>query len=215
MAYTVTDLTSDVRNRLDDSNFSSTLITQFLNDTQREIFNRHRLDVLEGSYSADLTIDTHVYNLPAAVQTIETFRITDPDGDEKDLTGSYMTIREFDNRFPDPAGDSSGEPYAWTIREDNFYVYPKPDVAYTVDIRYIGKPTELTAGADVPELPERYREALILGVLHRAHKFNDDYDLAQFEQSQFESQLLDINVGLNARQSGKPHVMRVNGRRAA
>ncbi len=214
MAYTLGQLVTDVRNKLDDSNFDSTLIKEFVNDAQRYIVNKHYFKFMEGTYSAPLTIDTFSYDLPSDVETVETFRFTDPDGQEHDLTDHYLTFIEFDNLFPDPAGDDNGVPRHWTIREGNFLVYPKPDQAFTLNIRYKKIPTALSGDSDVPQIPERYKEMLVLGALVRAHKFNDNYDLAQVEQNALDELLLDAVAKTYTRQTGRPAVMRVNGRRA-
>lgn len=213
MAYTLGQLVTDVRNKLDDSSFDSTLIKEFINDTQRYIVNKHYFKFMEGTYSSTLTIDSHSYDLPEAIGTVEGFRITNPDGDETDLTGNFMTFQEFDHRYPDPAREDNGKPWRWTIREDNFLVFPKPDKAYTLDIRYIKDPTTLSDDSDVPDIPERFKELLVLGALSRAHKFNDNYDLAQVEQAALDEQLLDVVAKTYTRQT-RPLRMRVNGRRA-
>lgn len=214
MAYTLGQLVTDVRNKLDDSNFDATLIKEFINDAQRYLVNKHRFKFMEGTYSGDLTIDQFSYDLPSGVAEVETFRITDPANEEIDITGNYLNYKEFDSQFPDVLADDNGEPHWWTIREGNFLVYPKPDQAYTIDIRYQKDPTALSADADVPDVPERYKELLVLGALVRAHKFNDNYDLAQAEQVMLEEQILDVVARTYTRQTGRPHIMRANGRRA-
>lgn len=214
MAYNLGQLVTDVRNKLDDSNFSSTLIKEFINDAQRYVVNKHNWRFMEGTYTAGLTIDQFSYDLPSDVGEVEGMRITDPSGDEADITDRFLTWKEYDKKFPDPAEDDSSKPYFWTIRENNFLLYPKPDTTYTLDIRYQKIPTALSGDSDVPEVPERYKELLVLGALIRAHKFNDNYDLAQVEQASLDELLLDAVANTYTRQSGRPVVMRVNGWRA-
>lgn len=211
MTYNVGQIVTDVRNKLDDSNFSATLIKEYLNDAQREMVNRHKFKFMEATYTASLTTGTYSYSLPTAVDIVEGFRITDPSGNEVDLTNNYLTFEEFDNRFPDPDEQGTAKPHWWTIREDSFLLYPRPDNTYSLDIRYQKQPTALSDDSDVPDVPERYKELLVVGILSRCHKFNDNYDLAQVEEEKFDKLLLDVNAKNYTRQTGRPTIMKVNG----
>lgn len=213
MAYNLGQLVTDVRNKLDDTSFDSTLLKEFINDAQRYLTNKHQWRFMEGNYQQVTVADDFDYTLNADVETVETLRYTAPDNEEKDLTGDYIEPSEFDYKYPDPAADNSGKPHTWTIKEGELLLYPKPDAVYTLDIRYQKLPTELSADIDVPDVPERFKELLVLGALVRAHKFNDDYDLAQEEQSYMDEQVLDAVANTYTRQS-RPTIMRVNGRRA-
>lgn len=208
MAYTLGQLVSDVQNKLDDTSFSTTLIKQFINDTQREVALKYNFPFLEASYTGSLTIDQYIYDLPTGVDTIEGLRITAPTGSEADITDFYLPFRDFDKKFPDPAEDNSGTPKYWTIRDQNYYLYPKPDKAYTLDIRYQKIVDTLSSDSDVPEIPERYQEILVLGALARAHKFNDEYDLADYEDRKMEELLNELSQRSNKRQTGKPSRMK-------
>jgi hypothetical protein len=212
MAYTLSQLVTDVRGKLDDTNFSSTLIKDFINDTQRYIVNKHHFKFMEDTYTQVLTIDDYEYALGADVEVIESLRITSPSGKEVDITDGYLTYIEFDQKHPLPSEDDSNTPDSWTIREDQLFLYPKPDAAYTLTIRYQKKPTTLSSDSDVPEVPERFKELLVLGALVRAHKYNDNYDIAQAEQATLDELLLDAVSKTYTRQN-RPTIMRVNGRR--
>lgn len=214
MSYTLGQLVTDVRNKLDDTSFSSTLIKEFINDAQRYVVNKHRFKFMEGSYTQVTTIDDFDYDLQSDVDTIESIRITAPSGEERDITSGWVTYQEYDALYPDPTEVSSGTPYRWTVRNDDLLLFPKPDAAYTLTIRYQKTPTALSADGDIPDIPERYKELLVLGALIRAHKFNDNYDLAQVEQAALDELLLDTVARTYTRQTGRPVQMGVNGRRA-
>lgn len=213
MAYNVSQIKTDIRNKLDNPSFDSTLLIDFINDAQREMVNRHNFKFMEATYTGALTTGEYSFDLPTDVSEVETFRITNPSGEEIDLTKNYITYAEFDNLYPDPAEQDNGKPYRWTIRENNFLIYPAADQAYTLEIRYQKAPTVLSVNADVPDVPERFKELLVTGALARAHKFNDNYDIAQVEEAKFEKLLLDVVAKTYTRQTGRPHIMRVNGRR--
>lgn len=208
MAYTLGQLVADVQSKLDDTSFDSTLIKQFINDAQREVAIKYNFPFFEASYSGSLVIDTYIYLIPSGIDTIEGMRITDPSGDEVDITRNYLDFRTFDQRFPDPSENESGVPRYWTVRDGNYYLFPKPDKTYTFDIRYQKIPTTLSADADVPEVPERFQEILVLGALSRAHKFNDEYDLADFEDRKMEELLFEASQRSSKRQTGTPSKMK-------
>jgi len=54
------------------------------------------------------------------------------------------------------------------------HVYPVPSSADAVQMRYIFIPTLLSAGADVPVVPERFHRILTFGALWQAYRLEDD-----------------------------------------
>ena len=49
MAYTTGALVTQIQNKLDDTSFSTSILKQFLNDTQREIFNMRMSKFVEAT----------------------------------------------------------------------------------------------------------------------------------------------------------------------
>lgn len=213
MAYTTGQLVTDVQNRLDDTGFSSTILKQFLNDTQREITNGRFFRFMEGSQNYTLNVGTaEITNgggLPTNYQTPILLRNT-YSGYEGILP--YMDYTQFRTQYAGADNATDAAPRLWYEYAGSIYVYPAPDVAYTVTMDYLKKATELALDADVPQVPEEWRELMVLGTYKRALEYNDDFDLAQAVQFKFEELLLDMTRRLSGRQVGVPSIIGINRR---
>lgn len=184
MAYNVGNLISQVQSRLDDTGFASATLMQFLNDTQRQITNEYRLPFMEATASFTTVIGTaSIGSLPSNFQMAINLTVTSPDSNEKVIP--YMEYEEIDHRYPDPTDDTTGPPAYWYIFNGTINLSPRPDAAYGLTLRYLKKPTELTANADVPAIPEEYQEILVLGAHKRALQLNDNFDQAQLINQEY------------------------------
>lgn len=214
MAFTAGDITTKVQLRVRDTGYSSTEILNFLNDTQNDIFNEYRLPFMETTQGYTLTSGvsdiTDGAGLPANyVQAIDLILTTD--GREKVLP--FRDIREIDALYPD-ADDtdahSSGVPSCWYKFGETIKVFPVPDAAYTVTLRYFKKPTLLDADADIPEVPSEFEELLVVGAAYRVLQVKDNYDQAAILQNKYDELLQKLVVKSSQAQVGAPTRIRVN-----
>lgn len=183
MAYTLGDLRTTVRNRIADPNFSTALIDQFINDEQREIFGYYDLPFNRAVTTHTLTSGTNTINLPAGHQKTKGLRIIAPQNDDRDLSRFYLPWNRFKQNFREASYYSDTDPTYWSIYDTQIVFSYNSDKNYTLQHDYLITPTELTEDADVPELPEEFREILVLGAMVRAYEVNDDNDIAQYQQS--------------------------------
>lgn len=66
------------------------------------------------------------------------------------------------------------------------HVYPQPSSADAVQMRYIYIPALLTAGTDVPVIPERFHRILVFGALWQAYRLEDDPQSGDEYETMFE-----------------------------
>lgn len=212
MAYTTGALVTKVQNKIDDSGFSSTKIIDFLNDTQREIFNGRLLRFMETSDTFTATVgQASVGTMPTDFQMPIDMRITDPDGYVKKL--QYVDYKIIDELYPEPTVNGNGIPDTWYEYGGQIYVNPTPSVAVTLTLRYYKRPTELSTSSDVPSIPEEFQELLVLGATRRCLQHNDSYDQAGVLQvNEFEPMLNDMTRRFGPRKQDGPYQMRINRR---
>lgn len=125
----------------------------------------------------------------------------------------YVDVREIDNLYPDPDDTSinpSGQPTKWYFYADTIKVFPVPDEAYTLSLRYFKKPTLLSSDADVPELPSQFEEILVVGAAYRVLQVKDNYDQAAILQNKYDEILQKLVVKYSQAQVGSPIRMRIN-----
>lgn len=213
MAYQLSTLVPKVQDRLQDSSFSSSLITQFLNDAQRELLNGKYLPFMEASQTYTVAVGvadlTNGVGLPTNYQSALYVRNT-TSGNRGAIP--YITYQDFLETYPDAAGASNGVPAMWYLYAGTINLYPKPASAYTFALDYVKAPSELTADADVPSIPEAFQEVLILGAYKRGLEFNDDFDQAAVVQTKIDELVEQMVVRLAPKQAGAVRTIRPNKR---
>lgn len=214
MAYTTGEIVTKVQSRVRDSGFSSSEIKNYINDTQNDVFNEYRLPFMQTTQDYTLTVGvsdiTNGSSLPSNyVQAIDILLTTS--GQEKVLP--YRDIREVDALNPD-ADDQTvnprGVPQYWYYYAETIRVFPEPDAAYTLTLRYYKKPTLLSADADVPEIPSEHEELLVVGAAYRVMQVKDNYDQAGVLENKYDELLQKLVVKSSQPQVGTPTRMRVN-----
>lgn len=208
MAYTLSNLVSQVQAKLDDTGFSSGTIKQFINDTQREIFNSYTLRFMESSTTLTATIGSAVAGtLPADYQIAIDLRITAPVNYAKLLLP--IDYKELDSY--NPAQTTNGVPSYWYEFGTSISTDVPAVSALTYTLRYYRTPTELLADADVPVIPSEFQEVLVLGAFKRCLQLNDSYDQAAVIQiNEFDPLISRMVQRFGPRQQGGPARMKVN-----
>lgn len=209
MAYDLSHIRNRVINdKLDDPTYDSGVVDNFINDTQREIFNSAELPFTEKVFSGQVPVDEYIFQFPLDYQVAQALVITDPQDQKRDIMKYYMGFREFNRAYPVPSQNDSGVPLAWTSHGNKMYFSRPTDQQYQLDLSYNKSPIKLEADADVPEVPEAFEEALVLGAYWRVLERNEDFDLAAFiRNGDYQDQLDLMAQRLGKRQSGKPNRM--------
>lgn len=212
MAYNLGTLVSTAQSRLRDTSFSSTLLKQFCNDAQRELFNNHRLRFMESSTPMTTSTGSQsLSSLPSNFQLALDLRITSPASYATLL--QFMTEDDFDKSYPQPSLAGNGVPFLWYDSAGIPKIFPQADaLGYTITMRYLKTPVELSADADVPEIPAEFQEILILGMIVRAEQTKENFDQAMYLQQGLDELILDMVKRFGFRQAGGPIIMPLNGR---
>lgn len=214
MAYTTGDIVTRVQQRIRDTGYSSTEIKGYLNDTQNDVFNEYRLPFMETTQTYTLTPDVSDISNGAGLPAnyVQALDITLTSSGRESVL-QYVDVREIDNLYPDPDDTSinpSGQPTKWYFYADTIKVFPVPDEAYTLSLRYFKKPTLLSSDADVPELPSQFEEILVVGAAYRVLQVKDNYDQAAILQNKYDEILQKLVVKYSQAQVGSPIRMRIN-----
>lgn len=214
MAYQTSDIVTLVQKRVRDSNYDSTEIVGYLNDTQNDVFNEYRLPFMETIQNYTVTIGVSDITNNGGLPTNYTQAI--------DLTNTYTSnegvIRykdttEIDTLYPDPDDTTvnvSGVPKYWYFYAQTIKLFPVPDKAYTLTLRYYKKPTLLSANSDVPSIPSQFQELLVVGAAYRVLQVKDSYDQASVLQNKYDELLQKLVMQTAQNQVGQPHQMAIN-----
>lgn len=214
MSYILSDIRTKVRQRVRDTGYDSSEITNYLNDTQNDVFNEYRLPFMEATQDYTLTTGvadiTNGSGLPANFVLPIDVTLTSA-GQEKLLT--VRDTREMDYLYPDYENSTNyptGAPTNWYKYGQTIKVFPEPDQAYTLTLRYYKRPTLLSADADVPSLPSEFEELLVVGASYRVLQVKDNYDQAGILENKYQELLDKLVMKYSRNQTGIPTIMRIN-----
>ena len=213
MPYQLSDIVTKVQQRVRDTGYSSTEITNYINDTQNDVFNEYALPFMQSTQDYTLTIDepdiTNGSGLPAdyaqAITLVNTFN-----GNKEVIP--YIDFTVLEEEYPDPEDLTqypSGSPLYWYIYDQTIKVYPAPEQAYTVTLKYRSKPVVLSADADVPQIPSEFEELLVSGASYRVLQVKDNYDQAGIHQNKYDEILQKLVKRYSVPQTGSPLRMRI------
>jgi hypothetical protein len=190
MDYTLQAIVRRVQtDKLDDDEFDTGVISNYVNDTQRDIFNQFELPFQEKIFAGTVPASSSMFKLPDDLAQLQHATMVDVPG----FFGTRMQWRDFFTKFPDNANQTPGKPTAWTLYAGNI-VFDKPIDADTVlTMFYVRKPITLVQGTQVPEIPEEFAELLVVGAYIRCLKFNEDFDQAAYVEIEY-NKMLDLLV---------------------
>ena len=183
-----------IRNRiavdkLDDEEYDPSVIDNFINDTQRDIFSEYELSFMEKIYSGTIPTGVTMFNLPNDVSVVQSQVVTNPGGKQMDIGDNYMPFREFNKRYPTPANNAAGPVRYWTSYAGKMILSQPTDGEYTMDIFYIKKPVYLSGDNDQPDIPEEFEELLVLGGFARVQDREGDTDLSLVTEQKYNRKL--------------------------
>lgn len=216
LAYQLSDIVTKVQQRIRDTGYSTSEITNYINDTQNDVFNEYRLPFMQTTQNYTLTQGvsdiTDGVGLPANyVQAID-LTLTST---ALEQVLPYRDFTWIDDQYPDPDDTSrnpAGIPRYWYKYGETIKVYPVPVSAETLTLRYYKKPTLLGSDADVPEIPSEFEELLVSGAAYRVLQVKDNYDQAAIHENKYNELLQKLVVKYSIPQVGSPIRMRINRR---
>ena len=207
MSYQLSTCRTRIQQKLDNTAFDQTKLTQFVNDGQRDIFSTYKFPFMEREASLTTTAgQVTVSTLPTDFQSTISLRRYTPSYKAGMLR--YVEYEDFDELHPNPTVGDNAIPVEWTLFNKTITVFPKADDAYTLKLRYYKKPAELVNDSDVPEIPEEHSEILVLAGYKRALMHDDNYDQAQVVQQDVDQLAQAMIIRLSKRSTGQVHVIR-------
>jgi len=179
MGYTLADIRNRVQvDKLDDEEYSSSIIDNFINDTQRDIFNECELPFMEKIFSGTIPVGSTIFAFPTDLAQPQSMVVVSPTGVARDIESGEMEFRDFNRAYPVPTINTPSEIRNWTLYGGKMLLSAPTDVEYILSTFYIKKPVLLSSDTDVPELPEEFEELLVLGAYKRVLERDGDFDLA-------------------------------------
>lgn len=206
MAYQLSTIRSRIQDKLDNTSFSTSILTQFVNDGLRDVVvqAKPKQYQAEASYTTSISANTLTTSATDVLVPMS-FRIFSPQNYAMLLP--YMEYSDVDLYYPNVGLLGTGPPIAWSVYADVPFIVNNSDQVYTLKSRYIKVPTELVNDSDIPLLPVTFSEILVLAGYKRALEHDDNFDQAQVVGQEIDSKIMDLTTFLKP-QLGMPHVMK-------
>lgn len=205
MDFTLAGLRQRVMiDKLDDEDFDPEIIDNFLNDTQRDIFNTFELPFQEKIFSGTIPAGATMFQLPADVAQVQTHSVAGV----RNFMNMKVRFRDFFSQYPDVLNETPAAPSLWTQYAGNILLNAPTDQEYTFNTYYIRKPKTMDQDTSVPEIPEEFSELLILGALMRVHDRNEDTDLYDKVSVQYDKQINNLVTRYGFRDATGPIKMK-------
>lgn len=212
MSFIKGDIVTLVQKRVRDSGYDSSEITQYLNDTQNDIYNEYRLPFMEATQTyvtvANVPDITNGVGLP-----INYSQAIDLLNTSSNTVIPYKDIRDVDTLAQDPnfINTSNTAPGVyWTLFALVPLLAPTPTISYNVSLRFYKQPTLLVADSDIPSLPSTFQELLVLGAAYRVLQVKDNYDQAAILQNKYDEILQKLVNKSSPKQVGHMTQARIN-----
>lgn len=174
-------------------------IDVWLNEGLSRVARRVRIPQLEAAMSVATVAGTAEFALPANLIRVRTLRIP-ADADP---------LEQLDLEQLDHLTAERGRPRSFALAGQNVRLYPTPDRAYALELRYWADPATLAAAGDVPAIPDDYADLLVTYALWKGYRMEDDFQAAAFYRQEFTDELAAARSDIQHRSTS--HVRQVQG----
>jgi len=190
MSYTLAGIRNRILvDKLDDEDFDTQVLDNFINDAQRDIFSEFELPFTEKIFTGNLPQGAYMFQFPDDVSHLQSIVITSPEGRAVDIKDKFMDFQTFNGRFPSPVSTDVGSVVNWTLYGGKLITSRPIDLEYNMTIYYNKVPKTLVQDSDIPEVPEEFEEALILGAFYRVQYREGDSDEGLLTKSEFRAKI--------------------------
>lgn len=184
MSYTFATLRAEALAYGFTSDYTSR-IGVWLNEGQHRVARRIEIRDLLVTSTTTTVAGQVAYALPSDFARLRALTRTD--------TGTPMdpvSIEFFDGLLYSP--QATGAPRMYTFDGSGLNLYPTPDGAYNLQLRYYRDPPDMALDGDTPSIPPAYQDILISYAVMKAYRAEDDVQMAQFYLGEFNRGLAEL-----------------------
>lgn len=186
--FTLGDIRTSVRRKLDDLQFDTATIDEAANDFQFELFNDNRIRFMEENAVLAVGSGVTFKALPDDFMNMINLTILDSASQFRDITKTgYLNYDDFMRRFPNYSVAPLSKIFTYTFFGEGLRFSARTDGAYNANLDYTRSPVLMVAAGDFCELPISSRELMTLGTLERIMRVNEDYNESDFELNRLSS----------------------------
>ena len=188
MSLTLALLRADLRDHLgkNSSALSDTDADRLLNRAWWPLSAQLRFNERETTDTFTTTAGTDSYDIPADSDAVQRVVIQGP----TDTDWEPLTKIDDWNMFEKPDDEDQDRPSHYSRRNNQFILWPNPDDAYTVRVKYLRTLDDIQSSG--PEVPQEWHEVILWGAIARGFFADGDWtrgNQAQQQQATYITQL--------------------------
>lgn len=194
MAYTLTNLETDIRNytEVDSTVFTSAILSPIIINAENKIYRSIDTDQSAFYATSSLVVGNRYVTIPADLRVIRYVQLTDSNGNQYYLEQRDTSfIAEF---YSTPGTSNVDIPKYYANWDENFWVVaPTPDKTYSITLAYNKEPESITSTSYSTigtYLSNKYQDLLLYGCLVNAYGYlKGPVDMLQYYSQEYEKAL--------------------------
>jgi len=194
MAYTLTDLQTDIRGytEVGSNVFTDSVVNRFIQNAENKIYREVDSDQDRHYATSSLIIGNRYVTIPSDLRLIRYAQLTDSAGNQYYLEQRDTSFMAEYYSTPDTAAVDIPKYYAnWD--EEFWVVAPTPDKTYSITLAYNKEPvslTDATVSGTGTFLSNKYQDLILYGSLVNAYGYlKGPQDMLQYYQGAYEKAL--------------------------
>src|SRR5580704_2340688 len=191
-------LRTEVLNHGFDAGVYGARINQFINDANQLACRRAAYYNDESTLDFSTISGTSLYPQPSDWARDRSIRETD----------TQMELTQVSLRDIDQSPTATGAPLFYSLDGTNYHLYPTPDQAYPMEIRYWKLPALLVNDTDTPAIPDTYQRMLIYWGCKECFAADDDTQMSQYWEQQFNMVLAEFQADVKFPTDDAPNQIR-------
>ena len=199
MAYTLTDLQTDIRGytEVGSNVFTDSVVNRFIQNAENKIYREVDSDQDRHYATSSLIVGNRYVTIPADLRLIRYVQLTDSAGNQYYLEQRDTSFMAEYYSTPGTAAVDIPKYYAnWD--EEFWVVAPTPDKTYSITLAYNKEPvslTDATVSGTGTFLSNKYQDLILYGSLVNAYGYlKGPADMLQYYSQAYEKALLSYAI---------------------
>lgn len=179
------------------------LVDEWANKSYRELLHRYAFREKELVGRLTLTAGRRDYPMPNPHDGLRQIDIVHPTS-EQHTTLLAMSLTDYTNKWNETTS-ARGYPTHYVRENCKYYLWPTPDQAYVITLRYWGILADLSTTNLTIDIPDIWWEPIELGAIKRGFQAHGDYQRASIN-SKLQAEMLTNMTTIQTREEEDYHV---------
>ena len=201
MAYTLTNITDDIRNftEVDDAVLTQGIINTFVKNAENRIYREVDSDDNRHYATSNLAVGNRFVTIPSDLRSIRYVQLKNTTVTPNTQTFLEKKDTSYMATFYDTPSTASGLPKYYANWDANFWVVaPTPNATYEITLAYMKQPVSLTDAAKSGSgtyMSNKYQDLLLYAALVEAYGYlKGPVDMLQYYEASYKRALASYSI---------------------